>query len=112
MDFGTAAAAISSIITFSIGWIGGRKKNDAILEAQRLTNIRSTIDIYEKTHNDLRTQLVDVSNKCIALATELQLMGDKLEIMRKENLDLKDEIFDLRAVLKGIEKLKNKEGKQ
>lgn len=82
-----------SAITYTLGWVAGRKKYKADLESIKLKNVEATISIYQKVHNDLRGELDNLSNRCIKLTTEI-------EILRKENILLKKEIQDLNKLLK------------
>lgn len=112
MDIGTLAVSLISggALTYALGWIASKKKNDVDLEKRRLENVRSTIEIYEKTHDDLKTQLTEISNRYIKLTTEFQLMSVKMESIIKENLNLQDKIYDLEAVIRGFKKERDGKG--
>lgn len=95
MDIGGLITSLVSggAITYALGWLSGRKKNQAHLEGIRLKNLESAIEIYEKVHSELKEQLEELSNRCKELSEEI-------ESLRHENLSLKKEIKSLNERLK------------
>jgi hypothetical protein len=111
MDIGALITQLlsASAITYILGWLAGRKKRKADLEGQNLTNIKAIIDIYKEATDDLKEQLDEITNRCIKLTTEIELLrrenldtrksNDSLtkqvEILRKENAGIKESNLSL-----------------
>lgn len=100
-----------SAITYALGWLAGRKRYKADLETIKLKNIEATISIYQKVHNDLKDELDKLSNRCLKLTTEVELLRKENVDIRKSNAalersncELKKEIVELNKIL---EKIKN-----
>ena len=81
----TLAVPIFGFLAFLIGKINGRKKTEAELEKIRIENLESVVNFYKQTFTELKDQLVVVSNRCKELSSEI-------EILREENISLKNEI--------------------
>lgn len=109
MDIGGLVTSLlsGSAITYFLGWLAGRKRYKADLESIKLKNIEATISIYQKIHNDLKEELDNLSNRCIKLTTEVELLRkENIDIrksnaaLEKSNSDLKKEIHNLNILLK------------
>lgn len=107
-----------SVITYILGWLGGRKESDAELEHTRLKNIKDSIDIYNRIHQDMREQMDEVSTRCIKLSTDIDIfrkenkrlennisvLSSEIDLLREENIGLKREISELKDILEGKNK--------
>ena len=89
--------ASGSAITYVLGWLAGRKRYKADLESIKLKNVEATITIYQKVSSDLRNELTSVSNRCVELTTEV-------ELLRKENKDILKRLDDSQKSNKSLEK--------
>lgn len=92
MDKLLVALLSGGVITYVLGWLAGKKKNNADLEGKRLENLESAIEIYERVHDELKDQLEALSDKCTRLSTQI----DELQ---SENKSLKEEIHTLNKKL-------------
>lgn len=115
MDIGALITSLASgsAITYFLGWLAGRKRYKADLESIQLKNVEATISIYQRVSSDLRNELTSVSNRCIELTTEVELLRKenkgilkKFEdsqksntSLEKSNLELKTEVAELRKLL-------------
>ena len=87
------------VITYVLGHMAGRKLRSADVrktdeeaekiaeetESLRIKNLKDTIQIYKIVHDELSTQLKEVSKKCHDLSLEIHAL-------RQENLSLKEQI--------------------
>jgi len=94
MSIETLIGALLSggVITYALGWISGRKKNEAEVEGKRLENLETAIEIYEKVHTELKGQLENLSLKCSKLS-------EQITQLQTENESLKQEIHNLNKKL-------------
>lgn len=98
---GTITSLLSgSAITYTLGWLAGRKKNKADLESVRLKNLESSIHLYKTINDEFKSELNRVSARFIGLSTEI-------ELVRKGNVSLENEIILLRQ---GNSSLQNEVG--
>ena len=93
-------------LTAALTWIFARKKNTAELnkiemdtekvesdiETAGITNLRSLIAIYKEISEDLKRELNQVHNECLALRKEVQEL-------RKENQHLKMQLEILNVMI-------------
>lgn len=89
----TLVTTIGGTATYFIGKNARRsnvQKTDEEIDALRLSNLRSTIDIYKIVHNELSEQLEMLRQECIKLRSEIS-------ILREENVSLKQEIHLLNS---------------
>jgi peptidoglycan hydrolase CwlO-like protein len=86
MSMGSLIAALlsGSLLTYILGWLSGRKKNEAELEGQRLENLESAIQIYERVHTELKVQLENLSQKCSKLSQQITQLQTENESLKKE----------------------------
>lgn len=73
-----------NIITFFLGRLWGRKKNKLDEEGKRLGNLETTIEIYERVHNELKEQLSNLSDKCSKLSGQIEQLQSENEKLKKE----------------------------
>jgi len=73
-----------NIITYILGWLQGRKKNKLDEEGKRLANLESSIEIYEKVHDELKEQLTNLSDKCSKLSSQIDQLQSENEKLKKE----------------------------
>src|SRR6185312_14888111 len=78
------ALVSGGVITYALGWLSGRKKNEAELEGKRLENLESTIEIYERVHTELKSQLENLSQKCTQLSKQISQLQGENESLKKE----------------------------
>lgn len=97
---------ILSGLTAALTWIFARKKNTAELnkiemdtekvesdiETAGITNLRSLIAIYKEISEDLKRELTQVHDECLALRKEVQEL-------RKENQHLKVQLEILNGMI-------------
>lgn len=83
----------SGIISYVLGWLSGKKKSRADLEGKRLENLETSIEIYERVHEELKEQLQTLGQRC-------KVLSDEISVLRLENISLKKEIHDLNERLK------------
>jgi predicted nucleic acid-binding Zn-ribbon protein len=90
---------IGGLCSFALGHIFGRKRTEAQTEKigeetehLRISNLKSTIDIYRIVHEELSAQLKTLSHKCAELSNEIV-------ILRQENISLKQELHALNLKL-------------
>jgi len=95
MGIGELVGALASggVITYVLGWLSGRKKNEAEIEGKRLENLEAAIEIYERVHTELKSQLSNLSEKCSKLS-------GKIDELQRENENLRKEIHSLNQKLK------------
>jgi peptidoglycan hydrolase CwlO-like protein len=95
MGIGELIGALTSggVMTYVLGWISGRKKNEVEVEGKRLENIEVAIEIYERVHTELKAQLSSLSKECAKLSS-------KIQDLQKENENLRKEIHSLTQKLK------------
>ena len=74
----------SGAISGALGWILGRKRKEVELEGKRLENVESTIEIYERVHIELKTQLETLSRKCTTLSEQITQLQTENESLKKE----------------------------
>lgn len=99
MDLGDTLISVGGgAVTYFLGWWSGKKEKAANLEDKILKNIRSSMSIYEKINSDLKNEL-DKERK-----NSLYVTKDR-DIKEKENQYLRDEINDVKAVLRSRNKL-------
>ena len=72
------------VITYVLGWLAGRKKNKLDLEGKRLENLETTIEIYERVHDELKEQLTNLSDKCSKLSSQIDQLQSENEKLKKE----------------------------
>jgi peptidoglycan hydrolase CwlO-like protein len=86
MSLQTLIGALLSggVMTFLLGWLSGRKKSEAELEGKRLENLESTIEIYERVHTELKSQLENLSQKCSKLSAQISQLQTENESLKKE----------------------------
>lgn len=72
------------VITYALGWISGKKKNEAEVEGKRLENLETAIEIYEKVHSELKVQLENLSQKCSQLSKQITQLQSENESLKKE----------------------------
>lgn len=113
MDIGGLITSLlsGSAITYFLGWLAGRKRYKADLESIKLKNVEATISIYQKVHNDLKEELDNLSNKCLKLTTEVELLRKENVDIRKSNSALEKSNMDLKKEISELNKLLQREGK-
>jgi len=77
--------SVTGVITAFIGWVAGKRKEDAELKASDLDNVDKAVQIWQ----DLAEKM---SNKVDALSSQV-------EALQKENLELRNIIADLKQKL-------------
>lgn len=85
---------------YGLGWLASRKKNAAELEGARLKNLETTIEIYEKVHEELKDQIDALRGEINQFRKENVGLKEEMSKLRQENAALKNEIHILNERLK------------
>jgi len=101
-----------------IGWFAGRKKykaevdkdisetkkNEEDIREARITQLSTSIDIYEKVFKELKEQMTVLTKKCSELTTKCIDLSTEISELRTENKDLKKQIHELNSRLQNKKK--------
>lgn len=111
--FSLVAITLTNVITYFLGKVQGRKKTEAEVDVIELGNLKSIVDIYKGTFEDLKSEVHKLKNTCTTLAFDVHLsnedrakLSSEINELRIENIELKREILQLNQL---ITVLNNKE---
>ncbi len=90
---GVLAAPFAALIT----WMLNRKKHIADIYAALSESSQTAVETMQLTMNELRTELEEARRKIDDLIQENELLRHDLHELKRQNLDLMNEIRGLRA---------------
>lgn len=87
MDLSTIASIITSVATGVIGFLAGKKRSDAEVEAITIKNIESALAIYQELLNDMKSrydaEIESLKNKLKEYQTHIANLENQIKQLKR-----------------------------